>query len=719
MTVKELRTVLQESSAIERGLLSRLKRKQDLIDYLKDHGLDSSHDDTNNDANDPTANQAETPKASTSTSILTSTAIPQEKETKNDGTNEASTQDHDLFALQISPELSDCMPLFLQQLMVRRGITSLLPIQVASFQRIYSGRDVVLQAPTGSGKTLAFVLPLSARKDSSWRRQKISSPSIIVITPSRELTRQVGKEWAKFSKVPVATVFGGVPIERHAAMLKNKPPIVVCTPGRLRELVREGHMDYSQVTTLVLDEADTLLDKSDSPDVTAILENIETAVGEREDPDYQLVLVSATINQNVVEFTDDLELEPEAFIRVQGSESKVLVAPPMPLSTQQNARTASSSTTTQDSATNAVATVQHWHMSSKSSARPLITTDLISILSPRLTLVFVPTKIETESVASFLSSRIPSSNIRVLHGDMAQAARSRSIARIREESVAEGEGAAQVLVCTDVASRGLDLPNVDLVVQFGVPKLAGKEGTYSTELYTHRSGRTGRVRSLHQQQGGRDGIIETANAIMLYDPANGEGKVIPDLVREVQEELGILVQPRAIPSAAQVVEAAYKRTTDSMLLLGGGGGGGRGESIIDGELASYFASKLQADDRIDTNNPQQMLNYLARAMVSLSHLDASTSPFHQHCSLLSGSDAERTLCLSRQDRAPISPPDVTKFCKANGSGKLGRVAICKDGSSAIFDLPTKRANRLVSTVKEDAASCSEWLLELPLTLPDL
>jgi superfamily II DNA/RNA helicase len=104
---------------------------------------------------------------------------------------------------------------------------------------------------------------------------------------------------------------------------------------------------------------------------------------------------------------------------------------------------------------------------------PVVTADLIATLSPRLSIVFVPTKADTETVAAFLSNKLSSSSsiVRVLHGDMAQSQRSRTIALIRES---EHKNQNQILVATDVASRGLDLPNVDLVVQFGIPRVAGK-----------------------------------------------------------------------------------------------------------------------------------------------------------------------------------------------------------------------------------------------------
>jgi superfamily II DNA/RNA helicase len=692
-TVTELKQLLKESGLNERGLLTRLKRKQDLIEYLEEHQVGEGSDVVENLSGIRLKQQDDRgiDEIETDETILDYEIQDDNKEEKEIVSRNVEVEEGEAL-LEISSELASFIPASLQSRMVKRGIESLLPSQVSSFERIYAGRDAVLQAPTGSGKTLAYVLPLVSRKFVRSRPQKVCMPVIITIAPSRELARQVGKEWSKFTDLPVATVFGGVPIERHVSLLKSKPVILVSTPGRLRELVREGHLDYSQVTTLVLDEADTLLDQGDSPDVRAIFDEIETAVGYREKAEYQLVLVSATINANVKEFTDELMMSPKAYIRVKGSESKVLVS--------------SSSKGDTSSGGGDAPAVQHWHMSCKSSKQSSITADLISILSPRLSIVFVPTKSETETVASFLSSKLMLGDVRILHGDMTQTSRSRSITLIRE---AASLGTAQVLVATDVASRGLDLPNVDLVVQFGIPRIAGQDGTFSSELYTHRAGRTGRVRTLSH-----GGSIEAANAITLYDPANGEGKLIPDLVKEVEKKLMVQILPKPIPSAAEVVEAGYKRTK---LALGVGVGvGGDADVDQERELATYFKSRLQEENSIDTNDPQQLLEYLSKAMAALSSLDASTSPFEQQYSLLTGDDSDRTLRLCRKDCTALSPPQVTQFCKPLGSGKLGRVVIAKDGS-AIFDLPLKRANRLLVAMATE--SSEEFVLEQPLTLPEM
>lgn len=617
-------------------------------------------------------------------------------------------QRHDVIPLgedlmeHLSQEMRD-FPLKLQEKLARRGVTSLLPIQSASFRHIQEGNDAVLHAPTGSGKTLAYVLPLSAaaavtkRQQIQRKKDEPVSPYVVTLLPSRELAKQVGKEWAKYYiSGPVATVFGGVPLERHIAMLRKGADVLVSTPGRLRELVREGHVDFTHIKVVVVDEADMLLDTADSPDVQAILDGITEAVGERDDdPEYQLLLVSATVNDYVRNFAVkvmEISMTSKSFIQVEGNESRIL-----PRSS--NSKIVSDS---EDALalSSAPPLVQHWMTPVKSSMYPVVTADLIATLSPRLSIVFVPTKADTEMVAAFLSNKLSSSSsiVRVLHGDMAQSQRSRTISLIRES---EYQNQNQILVATDVASRGLDLPNVDLVVQFGIPRVAGKDGTYNVELYTHRTGRAGRV--TRGQQGG------IANSVLLYDVASGEGKLVHDVVAEVQGTIGIEIRPRPIPSTADIVEAGYQRAVDELLVE---------PSSSSDNLMSYVRSRLLADNRINVSDPEELLNHLCTALVALSKVDPSMSPAENRCSLITGDPADRTLCVYRDDGDAVTPTEVTKFCKTFGSGKLGRIMITKAGS-AVLDLPEKRAKMLLKNVAAaDESDLLGWRIEDCNSLPE-
>ena len=751
-TIPDLWKIVQDSNGVlEKGLKSRLKRKQDLIDYILETSIHHQHSDDQEEEkeqkDDDNTLRHELEDAANDGAMQEidhgddSEEVGSGKDpTKEDNDDSALPAVRDLYRTiddivelrrlldeSVDADIVEKIPRTLADQMMKKEIISLLPIQTKSFLRIHEGLDTVLQAPTGQGKTLAFVLPVLARlmleedptdkqqqQPKGQRRGKRQSsmpnkPSVLVLAPSRELAQQVGREFGKFNgkttAASCATVFGGVPIERHVDMLrKMQPQILVSTPGRLRELTREGHVDFSQISTLILDEADSLLDKADSPDVRSILENLETAVGAREeDALYQMILVSATVNQNVVEFAKELEIPPDALIRVNRDESDSDDTTTQPSDGESNAGTEQQQSTTLSQVSTKSKLVEHWHMACKSSCRPSVAADLISILSPTLTIIFVAAKTEAESVASILSARRSNGIVRVLHGDMAQSARSRIMANIRETAL---KGDCQVLVATDVASRGIDLA-VDLVIQFGVPRIAGKEGTFSTDLYTHRTGRTGRVRS-GTRASSNSISQQSPKAVMLYDIALGEGKLISPLAAEIQDQLGVPLLAKHLPSAAEVAVAAYERTKQSISL----GDGHPAES----DLISYFRTVLETEKSLDTSNPEELVEYLARSMALLSSLDPSISPFQQHASLLSGSETDRTLRFFMKSGEPVSPPEVIKSCKELGSGKLGRVIICDDGS-AVFDLPTKRASKLLGAASKRAEE--EWQLEQPLTLPDM
>ncbi|KAI2506791.1 hypothetical protein MHU86_7686 [Fragilaria crotonensis] len=376
-----------------------------------------------------------------------------------------------------------------------------------------------------------------------------------------------------------------------------------------------------------------LLDAADSPDVDAILEDITEAVGERDDnPEYQLLLVSATVNDHVRDFAMqvmEISMKSKSFIQVEGNESRILPA-----------NNAALDNDSQPAQRSAPPLVQHWMTPVKSRMYPVVTADLIATLSPRLSIVFVPTKADTETVGAFLSSKLSSASnvVRVLHGDMAQSQRSRTIALIRE---GEHGNQNQILVATDVASRGLDLPNVDLVVQFGIPRVAGKDGTYNVELYTHRTGRAGRVTRAHKEQ-----QATIANSVLLYDVASGEGKLVQDIVAEVQSALGIEIRPKPIPSTTDVVEAGYERAVDHLLVDVGSAATSAEDSD---SLVSYMRSRLLADDRLNVSDPEELLKHLCTAMVALSKVDPSTTPSENRCSLITGDPADRTLCVYRDD----------------------------------------------------------------------
>ena len=601
----------------------------------------------------------------------------------------------------------------------------LLPIQQKSYQTVSKGNDAVLFSPTGTGKSLAFILPLASRlyewkhdgsldykkkaqkqrfiqqqrnKDrndsfaaTSSNQQVIdpAEPSILVVEPSRELARQVGKIWGKFhptavksSKRQVVTVYGGVPMARHAAMLSSKTDVVIGTPGRIRELIREKYLSTSKLRSIVLDEGDTLLNFKDNPEVEWLLDGMRD--------DYQLVLASATVNKRVEKFVGEvmeLEVGEEGYVIVEGDNIR---------NDDDNdgidisVDDASAIGEEAPKLSKKIPAVRHWSMSASTASRVTLTSDLIVTMEPRRVIVFAPSKAEVESVAQELTERMAGNDvsIHILHGDMVQQARSRTIIAFSDESTRM----TRVLVATDVAARGLDLPAVDLVLQYGVPRLTGKDGTFDSELYIHRTGRAGRF-----------GNTRTADAIVLYDRTQGEATTLNKLQEEMKGLKNIDIEPRQLPSPNEVMEASYNRVVRLC-----DGAGGSTDSLV-----QYFADKLSNDviESKETNEKESMLIHrLASAMAALSGLDGVVP----NRSLLTANPKDRTIRVWSESSSLLSPSEITPVLKSLGSGKIGRISICSDGS-AVFDLSVKRAEKLLKTAAEDPSI--EWIFELPDSLP--
>lgn len=617
----------------------------------------------------------------------------------------------------------------------------LLPVQERSFEHIADGGDSVIFSPTGTGKTLAYILPLAKRlfewkHDGSLQHQKklqkqrfiqqqrnkndsmptkqteSAAPSILVIEPSRELAKQVGKVWSKFHPTvtkatkQIVTVFGGVPTARQAALLSSKTDVVVGTPGRIRELIREGFLTTSHVRSIVLDEGDILLNFQDNPEVEWLLEGMRN--------DYQLILASATINKRVESFVGEvmeIEVGEEGYVNMVDDDNDDATTDDSGIATNDDVgfeiEGASEKQTTQE--------VRHWSMAASARDRTALVSDIIITSAPRRGIIFVPSKAEVELVAQELTERLSTANdvsIHVLHGDMVQAARSRTIVAFRgdTESKPTQTDMSRILVATDVASRGLDIPTVDLVLQYGVPRKNGKDGTFDSELFIHRTGRAGRF-----------GSTRTADTIMLYDRSQGEGTTLKGLQEEMKRLRGVEILPKTLPSPGEVMNSAYHRALQRFEKFDTDG-----EDDLDKQnLVQYFEKRLMQDVLLDHSNTEPspteslLMRRLAAAMAALSGLEEVVPPR----SLLTANSSDRTIRAwndSCNRNNPLSPPEVTKLVKALGSGKLGRISICDDGS-AVFDLSRSKAKRLIQNAgKDEMSSLVEgWHFEMPESLPTI
>jgi ATP-independent RNA helicase DbpA len=321
------------------------------------------------------------------------------------------------------------------------GLTTLTPIQAQSLPILLQGADLVGQSRTGSGKTAAFALPLLARLRLPGRRLQA-----LVLCPTRELCTQVARELRKLGRrsagLQVLVVSGGQPSGPQRAALEKGVHAVVGTPGRVRDLLERGHLDLSALATVVLDEADRMLDMGFDDDMQAIL----GAAPVRR----QTVFFSAT-------FPDSIEALSRAY---QRQPHRVTI---------------------EDDATVAPATIRQALVQSPRDAKLDALGAVLRAVAPGSALVFCNHK----AAASELSDALAGSGFSAaaLHGGLDQVDRDRVMAKLRNRSI-------RVLVATDVAARGLDVESLDLVVNYDLPA--------QPAVYVHRIGRTGRA--------GRSGI---------------------------------------------------------------------------------------------------------------------------------------------------------------------------------------------------------------------
>jgi ATP-dependent RNA helicase RhlE len=329
-------------------------------------------------------------------------------------------------------------PILLNQLNLM-GFREPSKIQTQIIPLVKKGADVLASAPTGSGKTAAFGIPLIDLLECSKIKTIPNTCRALILAPTRELANQlfdVFKQLSQGTAINIQCVFGGIKINPQMMKLRKGCHILIATPGRLIDLMNKNAVSLRAVKTLILDEADKLIDLGFQDEINQILQ----AVPDKK----QTLLFSATYTENVKNLCDDVLKSPK----------RVIVG-------KQN--TASS-------------TVSHWlHPLDKSRKIPALLEILNRNPWPQ-TIVFVKTKKGVNQVYSELNKYGITAEL--IHGDKSQQHRSESLLHFKS-------GASRVLVATDVASRGLDIENLPAVINFDLPK--------SPQDYVHRIGRTGRA----------------------------------------------------------------------------------------------------------------------------------------------------------------------------------------------------------------------------------
>lgn len=403
------------------------------------------------------------------------------------------------------------------------GYTDPTPVQLRAIPACLEGRDLLVSSQTGSGKTAAFMLPAlhrialqpaPQRPAYGERTQRVggrrprpvpAQPTVLVLTPTRELALQVTTATATYGKhlrrIECGSVLGGMPYPKQLAMLARMPDILVATPGRLLDHIGSGRIDLSKLQMLVFDEADRMLDMGFSDDIDAILESTPKS--------RQTVMFSATLDSRVAQLAARMLNNP---LRIEIAATTV----------------------------NSDHIEQRLHYTDDINHKQRLLNHLLRGSDLKQAIIFTATKREAEALSGRLTDEGFSAG--ALHGDMHQGARNRTLGELRR-------GNLQVLVATDVAARGIDVPDITHVFNFDLPKVA--------EDYVHRIGRTGRA--------GRSGI-----AINLV----GQSDIM--LWRRIER----LLKRRIDPSTVTGLEPRKPVPTQQVARKPGGGnsnyrGGGR------------------------------------------------------------------------------------------------------------------------------------------------
>ena len=316
-----------------------------------------------------------------------------------------------------------------------KGYSEPSPIQKAAFPELMLGRDLVGQAQTGTGKTAAFALPLLERLESGQK-----TPQALVLAPTRELAMQVAESFKAYSAghphLKVLAVYGGTDFRSQISALRRGVDVVVGTPGRVMDHMRQGTLDTSGLRSLVLDEADEMLRMGFIDDVEWILDQLPEQ--------RQVVLFSATMPPEIRRLSKRYLKDPaEVTIRTKDQEGKRIrqrsITVPMPHKLEALQR-------------------------------------VLDACGGEGVIIFARTKAITLTVAETLEAG--GHQVAVLNGDVPQNQRERTVERLRSGSV-------DILVATDVAARGLDVERIGLVINYDMP--------FDSEAYVHRIGRTGRA----------------------------------------------------------------------------------------------------------------------------------------------------------------------------------------------------------------------------------
>jgi len=573
-----------------------------------------------------------------------------------------------------------------------KSITQFTPVQAEAFGPVVAGRDVIGRSRTGTGKTLAFGLPSITRLVTKLKEKGIMNAegrlrrgrkvSMIVMCPTRELARQVQQEIrqvARPSNLFVEVFHGGVSYNPQTSALRDGLDILVGTPGRVIDHIERGNLNLSECEIVVLDEADEMLKMGFAEDVEVILDG----VGSANDDKTQCLMFSATTPSWVKQIgrkyqsdvmTIDATTEESGartattvrHLAIQvphGANSKTSILEDV-IAVEISKDTAGDDEKEIDTEDNPIAAA--------AAEKKKKTNNFMQQKIFGKTIVFTETKRMADELVS--GSIFKSLTAQALHGDVGQKQRDATLAAFRK-------GAFNVLVATDVAARGIDIQNVDLVIQFDPPT--------DPDTYVHRSGRTGRA--------GKKGV-----SVLLFNQRQSR-----DIVK-IERDLGhgFKFELAGPPTIEAALRAAAK--TSAMACQG-----------IPDETAEFFR---EAATKMLEEGEDTLEDIVARCLAAISRRGSSVNSR----SLLTGEEGLVTVQMSNENGNRVAARDVmftvgklSRLSQKEGEesafdSDIGKIQSNADSSTAIFDMGVEDAKRLVEFSKDIPAggACFEVLKEL-------
>ena len=530
------------------------------------------------------------------------------KETGDNSTDKDDTQRAGDFAnFEINPITAETLK--------KNNFNYLFPIQQKTFKHVFEGKDIIGRDRTGSGKTLAFALPTleRLRKAKCLMGKRGQKPLILVVVPTRELAIQVTKEFEKLrnksNEFRVLSVYGGTEIQMQIMKLRSGVEVVVGTPGRLMDLQERNELIMSSIECIVLDETDQMLNFGFQEDIEQIIHTAKQDLKDnnRKLSSVQFLLFSATVPRWVEKIAMRfMKPELERVDMVKGSTVKTSM------------------------------TVDHLCIVFPSREQKIAAIgDVVKKYGGThcRTIIFTDTKEEANDI--LLNGQLKM-DLQVLHGDIPQNQREVTFKSFRN-------GKLKCLVATNVAARGLDIPEVDLIIQLSPPK--------EIDAYIHRSGRTGRA--------GKSGVC-----ITFYTGWQRE------LIGKIEYRIGVSLKKVGVPQPEDIIKASARDISQSF-------------DNVSPDVLDFFTES--ANDILEHYTPEEALK---RALAIMS---GYTKKLKQR-SLLSSSEGYVTyVCESEKEIRTFNyiRNNLKKNFSADIVDNMKGMCFLKDRYGVVFDLPEK------------------------------